>query len=411
MINRISHRRKTMSKIAVLGYGTVGSGVVQVLTTNANIIKDKAGEAIEVKRVLDLRDFPGDPVENIVTHDFTDIENDDEISVVVETMGGTKPAYDFVKRSILKGKSVCTSNKALVADHGTELIRLAKEKGVHFFFEASVGGGIPILRPLSRCLVADELLSINGILNGTTNFILTKMSDEGSAYEDVLKEAQALGYAEADPTADVEGYDTCRKIAILTALAYGAQVDYEDISTEGISKITDKDISYVKKMGKVIRLLGSGRRENGKLYALVSPYIIGADNPLYSVNGVFNAISVTGNMLGEVMFYGQGAGKEATASAVVTDIVEAVKNKNIPIEIRWDEKKQIVEPLDDMKNAFFVRIEASKKDKASDIFGASEFIEGVVDGEVGFITDVMTEKDFAAKADDLGIISRIRYNG
>ena len=237
------------------------------------------------------------------------------------------------------------------------------------------------------------------------------MSDEGSAYEDVLKEAQALGYAEADPTADVEGYDTCRKIAILTALAYGAQVDYEDISTEGISKITDKDISYVKKMGKVIRLLGSGRRENGKLYALVSPYIIGADNPLYSVNGVFNAISVTGNMLGEVMFYGQGAGKEATASAVVTDIVEAVKNKNIPIEIRWDEKKQIVEPLDDMKNAFFVRIEASKKDKASDIFGASEFIEGVVDGEVGFITDVMTEKDFAAKADDLGIISRIRYNG
>ncbi len=400
-----------MSKIAVLGYGTVGSGVVQVLTTNANIIKDKAGEAIEVKRVLHLRDFPGDPVENMVTHDFADIENDDEISVVVETMGGTKPAYDFVKRSILKGKSVCTSNKALVADHGTELIRLAKEKGVHFFFEASVGGGIPILRPLSRCLVADELLSINGILNGTTNFILTKMSDEGSAYEDVLKEAQALGYAEADPTADVEGYDTCRKIAILTALAYGAQVDYEDISTEGISKITDKDISYVKKMGKVIRLLGLSKRENGKLYALVSPYIIGSENPLYSVNGVFNAISVTGNMLGEVMFYGQGAGKEATASAVVTDIVEAVKNKNIPVEIRGDEKKQIVEPLDDMKNAFFVRIEASKKDKATDIFGVSEFIEGVVDGEAGFITDVMTEKDFAAKADDLGIISRIRYNG
>ncbi len=397
-----------MSKIAVLGYGTVGSGVVQVLTTNANIIKDKAGEAIEVKRVLDLRDFPGDPVENMVTHDFANIENDDEISVVVETMGGTKPAYDFVKRSILKGKSVCTSNKALVADHGTELIRLAKEKGVHFFFEASVGGGIPILRPLSRCLVADELLSINGILNGTTNFILTKMSDEGSAYEDVLKEAQALGYAEADPTADVEGYDTCRKIAILTALAYGAQVDYEDISTEGISKITDKDISYVKKMGKVIRLLGLSKRENGKLYALVSPYIIGSENPLYSVNGVFNAISVTGNMLGEVMFYGQGAGKEATASAVVTDIVEAVKNKNIPVEIRWDEKKQIVEPLDDMKNAFFVRIEASKKDKATDIFGVSEFIEGVVDGEAGFITDVMTEKDFAAKASELGIISRIR---
>ncbi len=400
-----------MSKIAVLGYGTVGSGVVEVLTKNASIIKEKAGETIEVKRVLDLRDFPGDPVENIVTHDFTDIENDDEISVVVETMGGTKPAYDFVKRSILKGKSVCTSNKALVADHGTELIRLAKEQGVHFFFEASVGGGIPILRPLSRCLVADELLSISGILNGTTNFILTKMADEGSAYEDVLKEAQALGYAEADPTADVEGYDTCRKIAILTALAYGAQVDYEDITTEGISKITDKDISYVKKMGKVIRLLGSSKREDGKLFALVSPYIIGADNPLYSVNGVFNAISVTGNMLGEVMFYGQGAGKEATASAVVTDIVEAVKNKDISIEIRWDEKKQVVEPLDDMKNAFFVRIDKSEKDKASDIFGVSEFIDGVVDNEVGFITDVMTEKEFADKSAGLAIVSRIRYAG
>ncbi len=400
-----------MSKIAVLGYGTVGSGVVEVLTKNASIIKEKAGETIEVKRVLDLRDFPGDPVENIVTHDFTDIENDDEISVVVETMGGTKPAYDFVKRSILKGKSVCTSNKALVADHGTELIRLAKEQGVHFFFEASVGGGIPILRPLSRCLVADELLSISGILNGTTNFILTKMADEGSAYEDVLKEAQALGYAEADPTADVEGYDTCRKIAILTALAYGAQVDYEDITTEGISKITDKDISYVKKMGKVIRLLGSSKREDGKLFALVSPYIIGADNPLYSVNGVFNAISVTGNMLGEVMFYGQGAGKEATASAVVTDIVEAVKNKNISIEIRWDEKKQVVEPLDDMKNAFFVRIDKSEKDKAADVFGVSEFIDGVVDNEVGFITDVMTEKEFADKSAGLAIVSRIRYAG
>lgn len=400
-----------MSKIAVLGYGTVGSGVVKVLTTNASIISEKAGETIEVKRVLDLRDFPGDPVENIVTHDFADIENDDEISVVVETMGGTKPAYDFVKRSILKGKSVCTSNKALVADHGTELIRLAKEKGVHFFFEASVGGGIPILRPLSRCLVADELLSINGILNGTTNFILTKMADEGSAYEDVLKEAQALGYAEADPTADVEGYDTCRKIAILTALAYGAQVDYEDISTEGISKITDKDISYVKKMGRVIRLLGSSKRENGKLFALVAPFIIGSDNPLYGVNGVFNAISVTGNMLGEVMFYGQGAGKEATASAVVTDIVEAVKNKDIPVNIRWDEKKQVVEPLDDMKNAFFVRVAVSEKDKAKEIFGVNEFIEGVVDGEAGFITDVMTEKEFADKSAGLGIISRIRYIG
>ena len=386
-----------MSKIAVLGYGTVGSGVVHVLKTNASIITGKAGETIEVKRVLDLRDFPGDPVQDIVTHEFTDIEQDDEISIVVETMGGTKPAYDFVKRSILAGKSVCTSNKALVADHGTELIRLAKEKGVHFFFEASVGGGIPILRPLSRCLVADELLAIDGILNGTTNFILTKMADEGSAYEDVLKEAQALGYAEADPTADVEGYDTCRKIAILTALAYGAQVDYEDITTIGISKITATDIAYAKKMGRVIRLLGSSRRENGKLYALVAPFILGPENPLYSVNGVYNAIKVTGNMLDEVMFYGQGAGKEATASAVVTDIVEAVKNRDIPVEIRWDEKKQTVEPLDTMKNTFFIRLENAERDKAADVFGDKNVIEGVADGEFGLVTAEMTEKEFDEK--------------
>lgn len=398
-----------MSKIAILGYGTVGSGVYHVLDKNAPIVIEKAGEAIEVKRILDLRDFPGDPAEKLVTHEFTDIENDAEIDIVVETMGGTRPAYDFVKRSILAGKSVCTSNKALVADHGTELIRLAKEKGVHFFFEASVGGGIPILRPLSRCLVADELLSINGILNGTTNFILTKMADEGSSYDDVLKEAQALGYAEADPTADVEGYDTCRKIAILTALAYGAQVDYEDITTEGISKITSEDIAYAKKMGRVIRLLGSSRREDGKLYALVAPFLLSAENPLYGVNGVFNAIMVTGNMLGEVMFYGQGAGKEATASAVVTDIVEAVKNRDIPVTIRWDEKKQIVEPLETMKNACFIRIGAEEKEKAAEVFGVHEFIDGVVDGEVAFVTDVMTEKELDEKIAGLTTVkSRIR---
>lgn len=398
-----------MSKIAVLGYGTVGSGVVQVLTENSDIVAKKAGEPIEVARVLDLREFPGDPVEKVLTHEFTDIENDADIDIVVETMGGTKPAYDFVKRCLLAGKSVCTSNKALVADHGTELIRIAKEKGVHFFFEASVGGGIPILRPLNRCLVADEILSINGILNGTTNFILTKMADEGSAYEDVLKQAQELGYAEADPTADVEGYDTCRKIAILTALAYGAQVDYEDIVTEGITKITADDILYMKKMGKAIRLLGSSRRENGKLYAIVAPFVVGPESPLYSVNGVFNAISVTGNMLGEVMFYGQGAGKEATASAVVTDIVEATKNKGIPVDIVWDEKKQVVEPLDTMKQAFFVRVDKASKSDIMREFDPVEIVEGVIDSEIGFVTDVMTEKEFELKLGKIdGVKSRIR---
>ena len=400
---------KAKTKVAILGYGTVGSGVYQVLTENATRIREKAGEEIEVGRILDLREFPGDPAESLVTHDFEDIVKDEEIDIVVETMGGTKPAYDFVKRSILAGKSVCTSNKALVADHGTELIRLAAEKGVHFFFEASVGGGIPILRPLNRCLVADELLSIEGILNGTTNYILSKMADEGSDYAEVLAEAQKLGYAEADPTADVEGYDTCRKIAILTALAYGAQVDYEDIATEGISAITTEDIAYAKKLGSAIRLLGMSRREDGKLYAIVAPFLLGPDSPLYSVNGVFNAISVTGNMLGEVMFYGQGAGKEATASAVVTDIVEAVKNREIPVTIRWDEEKQVVEPLDRMKNAFFVRIDESEKEKAGELFDVTTWLEDVVPGEVGFVTGVMTEKEFEDRKKDLSTCkSRIR---
>ncbi|HAK58284.1 MAG TPA: homoserine dehydrogenase [Lachnospiraceae bacterium] len=398
-----------MSKVAVLGYGTVGSGVVHVLSENADIISKKAGESIEVARVLDLRDFPGDPIQEKVTHDFADIENDADIDIVVETMGGTKPAYDFVKRSILAGKSVCTSNKALVADHGTELIRIAREKGVHFFFEASVGGGIPILRPLNRCIVADEILSIRGILNGTTNFILTKMADEGSDYADVLKEAQALGYAEADPSADVEGYDTCRKIAILTALAYGAQVNYEDIHTEGITDISATDIAYAKKLGYMIRLLGMSTRSDGKLYALVAPFMIPHSDPLYSVGGVFNAITLTGNMLGEVMFYGQGAGKNATASAVVTDIVEAVKNRDTAVTIRWDEEKQTISSTGSMVSRFFVRLDAGSRDAVGTVFPGAELTDGVKDDEIGFVTGEMSEKDFESALGKLnGVVKSIR---
>ena len=398
-----------MSKIAILGYGTVGSGVYHVLTENADIITGKAGESIEVKRILDLRDFPGDPAESLVTHEFSDIVEDAEIDIVVETMGGTKPAYEFVKSALLAGKSVCTSNKALVADHGTELIRIAEEKGVHFFFEASVGGGIPILRPINRCLVADRILSIKGILNGTTNFILTKMTDEGSDYGEALSEAQALGYAEADPTADVEGHDTCRKIAIMTALAYGAQVDFEDIPTEGISGITADDIAYAVKLGKAVKLLGLSYLDGEKIYAMVAPFLIGKESPLYSVNGVYNAISVTGNMLDEVMFYGQGAGKDATASAVVTDVVEAVKNRDIPVKIRWDEKKLVIEPKEEMKSAFFVRVDEKESASVSEVFGNVEVIDGVIDGETGFITGVMTEKEFESSISRIsGVRSTIR---
>ena len=381
-------------KIAVLGYGTIGSGVVEIVNTNAATIAKRAGEEIEVKYVLDLRDFPGDPVQDILVHDYSIIAQDEDVDIIVETMGGTKPAYDFVKTALLNGKSVCSSNKELVAAHGAELLQIAREKNVNFYFEASVGGGIPIIRPLNQCITADEIESINGILNGTTNYILTKMAQEGSDFADVLKEAQELGYAEKDPTADVEGYDACRKIAILTSLAYGQQVDYEDIYTEGITKITAEDFKYAKALGAAIKIFGTSRKEGNKLYAMVAPQMIQADNPLYAVNDVFNAICVTGNMLGDVMFYGKGAGKEATASAVVSDVVDAVKHMNVNVMTIWEDEKQEVAPMDEMKNRFFVRIGASEKAKAEDLFEEVTPVDGGIADEFGFLTGTMTEKEF-----------------
>ena len=381
-----------MIRIAVLGYGTVGSGVVKVIQTNAKIIAKRAGQEVEVKYVLDLRDFPDDPIQSKVVHDFNVILEDPEVDIVVETMGGTKPAYEFVKKSLLAGKSVCTSNKELVAAYGAELVHIAKSKTVNFLFEASVGGGIPIIRPLNQSLTADRIEQINGILNGTTNYILTKMAQEGSDFADVLKEAQELGYAEKDPTADVEGYDACRKIAILTSLAYGQQVDYEDIYTEGITKITAEDFKYAK--GAAIKIFGTSRKEGNKLYAMVAPQMIQADNPLYAVNDVFNAICVTGNMLGDVMFYGKGAGKEATASAVVSDVVDAVKHMNVNVMTIWEDEKQEVAPMDEMKNRFFVRIGASEKAKAEDLFEEVTPVDGGIADEFGFLTGTMTEKEF-----------------
>lgn len=383
-----------MIKIAVLGYGTVGSGVVEVLNTNAKVIAKRAGQEVEVKYVLDLRDFPGDPVQSKVVHDYSIIAEDPEISIIVETMGGTKPAYEFVKRALQSGKSVCTSNKELVAAYGAELVHIAKSKKVNFLFEASVGGGIPIIRPLNQSLTADKIEQINGILNGTTNYILTKMSQEGSDFADVLKEAQELGYAEKDPTADVEGYDACRKIAILTSLAYGQQVDYEDIYTEGITKITAEDFQYAKALGAAIKIFGSSKKVGGKLYAMVAPQMIKSNNPLFSVNDVFNAICVTGNMLGDVMFYGKGAGKEATASAVVSDVVDAVKHMNVNVMTIWEDEKQEVAPIEEMENRFFVRIGASEKAKAEAEFDEIEVVDGGIADEFGFITEKMKEKDF-----------------
>ena len=398
-------------KIAVLGYGTIGSGVVEVIRTNAESIARRAGEEVEVKYVLDLRDFPGDPVQEILVHDYNVIAEDEEVGVIVETMGGTKPAYDFVKTALLNGKSVCSSNKELVAAHGAELIQIARDKKVNFFFEASVGGGIPIIRPLNQCITADEIQEINGILNGTTNFILTKMADEGADFDEVLKKAQELGYAEKDPTADVEGYDACRKIAILTSLAYGKQVDYEDIYTEGITKITAEDFKYAKKINSAIKIFATSKKVGDQVYAMVAPQMIDSTHPLYSVNDVFNAVYVHGNMLGDVMFYGAGAGKLPTASAVVADVVAAVKHQGENVSITWSAQKLEITPVDEMENRFFVRVGESEKEKISEVFGEVQMIEAGIAGECGFITGLLKEKEFAAKAQSFAtLITRIRVS-
>lgn len=397
--------------IAVLGYGTVGSGVVEVLKTNSALIAAHAGEEINVKYVLDLRDFPGDPIQEKIVHDFQVILDDDSIEIVVEVMGGTNAAYSFVKQSLLAGKSVATSNKELVAKYGAELIAVAREKNINFMFEASVGGGIPILRPMISSLTADEIIEISGILNGTTNYMLTKMNEEGLAYDDVLKNAQDLGYAERNPAADVEGFDACRKIAILTSLAYGKQVDFEDIYTEGITKITDTDFKYAKKLGTSIKLLATSRCEDGRIFAMVSPKMIASDNPLYSVSDVFNAVYVEGNMLGGTMFYGKGAGKLPTASAVVSDVIEEVRHLHTNIKINWSEEKLTLSPMEEASHRFFVRVAGTcPKDVVTKAFGEVEFVNADgVDGEYAFVTDTITETVFNEHIKNVpDVITRIR---
>ncbi|HIS48424.1 MAG TPA: homoserine dehydrogenase [Candidatus Scybalocola faecigallinarum] len=400
-----------MVKIAVLGYGTVGSGVVEVLTTNRESIARKAGEEIDIKYVLDLRDFPGDPIQEKIVHDYQVILDDEEVRVVVEVMGGIEPAFTFVKQALMAGKNVATSNKELVARHGAELIAIARENSVNFMFEASVGGGIPIIRPLLQSLTADEIVEISGILNGTTNYMLTKMSEQGLAYDIVLKNAQDKGYAERNPAADVEGYDACRKIAILASLAYAHQVDFEDIYTEGISKITDTDFVYAKKLGLSIKLLAVCKRQEDKVLAMVSPMMIGPEHPLFNVNNVFNAIFVKGNMLGDAMFYGRGAGKLPTASAVVADVVEEIKHIHTNIRINWSREKLELADMKAAAHRFFVRISGMPEEKGAQVkalFGDVDMIQ-VKDGEFGIVTPQMKEKDFDEKAAALdGMITRIR---
>jgi len=404
-----------MVKAAVLGFGTVGSGVVEVLTTNHDSIKERSGADIEVKYVLDLREFPGNPVEKVLVHDFNTIVNDPEVDIVVETMGGLHPAYDFTKAALEAGKTVCTSNKAVVAEFGNELLETAKANGVSYLFEASCGGGIPIIRPLCTSLTGDVIEEVTGILNGTTNYILTKMADDGSSFEDALKEAQANGFAEANPEADIEGHDACRKIAILSSLAYGHFVDFKEVQTEGITKITSDDIKYAKAIGASIKLLATSRRTTDGIYAMVSPKMVAPSDPLFSVNGVFNAIFVRGNMLGDSMFYGSGAGKLPTASAVVGDVVDAAKHLHQTLDMTWRPEKLELLGLGDVTNRFFVRVNGSAEEKLSAIRAIYGDVEVVtvpeLSGEFAILTAPMKEAAFAAAAEKTeGFISFIRLN-
>ena len=390
-----------MIKTAIMGYGTIGSGVAEVLEQNKDVIAKQVGQEVELKYVLDLREFPDSPVADRIVHDFKVIEQDEEVRIVVEAMGGLNPAYPFVKACLLAGKHVATSNKALVAAYGTELLAIAREKGVNFLFEASVGGGIPIIRPMYRCLMGERIEEITGILNGTTNFILTKMDKEGESFENALKEAKNLGYAERNPEADVEGHDTCRKIAILTAMATGREVDYEDIYTEGITRITDIDFKYAEKMGTSIKLFGTSRIKDGKVNAFVAPVMIQKNNPLYSVNDVFNGIMVKGNMLGVSMFYGSGAGKLPTASAVVADIIEAAQNLDHNLAIGWSGEKQAIESMDQARFRYFVRVAGSCRNKEQDVkraFGKVEVVELYGMDEFAVLTSEMSEGEFRAAA-------------
>lgn len=402
-----------MFNIAILGFGTVGSGVYEVIKENNALLKQKTGEDIAVKKILDIREFAGSEWESIVVHDIKEIIEDNDIDVVVETMGGTSPAFEFVRDALLSGKHVTTSNKALVAAHGTELLKIAREKNVNFFFEASVGGGIPIIRTITESYAGEHFKEITGILNGTTNYILTKMDVEGEDFEKALATAQELGYAERNPEADVEGYDTCRKIAILASLATGKEVNFEEIHTEGITKIDTTDFEYAKHMKLSIKLFGDSKFEDGKVFAFVAPVMVERDHPLYMVNDVFNGIMVEGNMLGKSMLYGSGAGKLPTASAVVADIVAITKNKDKNVAtFGWGDEKQKVADMNETSHKYFVRFkgrDAEFINKCKETFKNAKEVYLDSKDEFALVTELMKEKDFLAALNNLGdVIKYIR---
>ncbi len=347
-------------KIAILGFGTVGSGVYEELIDNKELITKRTGQQIEVKYVCDIRDFSSRPDAEIFIKDFDIILRDNEVSMVIETMGGVSPAYQFTKQALMAGKHVVTSNKALVAAHGEELLKIAKEKGLYYLFEASVGGGIPIINPLNTCMAGNEIVKITGILNGTTNYILTQMFENGQTFESALADAQAKGYAEKDPTDDIEGKDAARKIAILAAVAWGILPNEESIYTEGITKIDKRDVKIAEKAGCSIKLVCCAEKREDKVFARVCPMLVPKGHPLYAVSGVYNAIVLTGNYSGDVMFYGSGAGKEATASAVCSDIVEIARGKTERDRILWNDGQSI--DINKTSAKFMVRTREEIKD-------------------------------------------------
>ena len=389
-----------MAKVAIMGFGTVGSGVYEIIKDNASRVAENAGEALEIKYILDIRDFDDHPEKHLFTKDVNDIINDSEVSIVAEVMGGLHPAYEFTKSMLMAGKSVVTSNKELVATYGTELLEIAEEKNVNYLFEASVGGGIPVLRPLSRCLAANNITRIAGILNGTTNYILYEMFTNNKSFNDALADAQANGYAERNPAADIEGHDACRKIAILASLASGVEVDAERISTEGIVDITLDDVKCAEAAGGVIKLIGYADIADGKVYSHVAPMFIKNDNMLSGINGVFNGILITGDAVGDVMFYGAGAGKLPTASAVVADMVDSAIHSSRRKLIGW--KKPETDIMDDGEEKSF-RYLIRCKNTEQEIMALTN--TGIVyneNGTVAFTTEAMTEKECTTLSDKLG---------
>lgn len=383
-----------MIKIAIIGFGVVGSGVYEVLRTNAADITVNAGEEIDIKYILDIRDFSSHSESHLFVNDINTILNDDEVEIVVETMGGLEPANTFTRACLNKGKSVVTSNKELVATFGDELFQIASDNNCKYLYEASVGGGIPIIRPLSKCLAANRIDKIAGILNGTTNYILTRMFKDNASFEAALKEAQEKGYAEKDPTADVEGLDTGKKICILSSMVNREKINHEDVHTDGITKITLEDTEYASRFSSVIKLIGMCERVGDKYAVVVAPMLVGDDSPLFGVDGVFNGIMVSGNMLGDSLFYGRGAGKLPTASAVVADVIDIAKNKNEKFTKPWvAAQKDVLLPYEEIKTAMYLRIESDDVltaiDYIKEAFSKELHIE-INGGEFAVITPVDT---------------------